>query len=98
MTIGIEAGKAFKKNKTGVENYAFSIIKHILRQSRPRKLSGRDQFFLYINPKEAGDGLKNFKNAILKPLSWPFKFGWTQFRLGAELIANPPDILFLPAH
>ncbi|MEK9165257.1 MAG: glycosyltransferase family 1 protein, partial [Patescibacteria group bacterium] len=36
--------------------------------------------------------------AIIKQLSWPFKFGWTQFRLGAELIANPPDILFLPAH
>lgn len=98
MTIGIEASKAFKKNKTGVENYACSIIERLL------KIDDKNQFVLYVNPKEMGDGLKtdNFiskhKNAILKPLSWPLKFGWTQFRLGAELIANPPDILFLPAH
>jgi len=98
MTIGIESSKAFKKNKTGVENYTYSIIKHLL------KIDSKNQFVLYVNPKETNGALKNSKfisnnkNAIIKQLSWPFKFGWTQFRLSAELIAKPPDVLFLPAH
>lgn len=31
-------------------------------------------------------------------LKWPFKFLWTQIRLSWEILKNPVDILFVPAH
>jgi len=40
------------------------------------------QFFLY-----------NHEN-----LKWPYKFFWTQIRLSWELLKNPVDVLFVPAH
>jgi len=37
----------------------------------------------------------NFRGKVLK---WPFKFFWTQGRLSLEMLAKPPDVLFVPAH
>lgn len=31
-------------------------------------------------------------------LKWPFNFFWTQIRLSWEMLKNPVDVLFIPAH
>lgn len=46
------------------------------------------------------DDFKNHQFFLLsrENLKWPFKFGWTQIRLSLEMLKNPPDVLFVPAH
>ena len=46
------------------------------------------------------DDFKNHQFFVYdkRSLKWPFKFGWTQIRLGWEMLKNKPDILFVPAH
>lgn len=92
MIIGIDASRANRDNKTGTEWYAYHIIQEL------KKIVSRDEVRLYTNfPLKSGlENLpSNFKE---KRLSWPPKYFWTQIRLWRELILNPPDLLFVPAH
>lgn len=100
--IGISATKAFTAKQTGVERYTASIIKNILA------LDSQNKYILYLDPKEGGVQLKDEsrlfsflskeKKYTIKQLNWPFVFGWTQLRLAAEMLNQPPDVLFIPAH
>lgn len=93
MTIGIDASRANKSNKTGVEWYSYHLIQEL------KKITPADvQVLLYTNEKLKDgleDGPKNFKEKIL---NWPPKYLWTQIRLAWELFFNAPDVLFVPAH
>lgn len=56
------------------------------------------RFVLYSRDPLDGDLAnlpKKFKSQILR---WPFRFFWTQIRLAWEMLSNPPDLLFVPAH
>jgi len=91
MIIGIDASRAFQKNKTGIEEYSFQVIKH-LRDKLDNK-----QVILYCNPAI------NTKPDFELPKNWKIKFlrapiFWTQFRLSVEMLFHPPDVLFVPAH
>lgn len=46
------------------------------------------------------DDYKNHQFFIYnrETLKWPFKYGWTQFRMSWEMKKNPLDVLFVPAH
>ncbi|NCN07301.1 glycosyltransferase family 4 protein [Candidatus Falkowbacteria bacterium] len=93
MKIGIDASRANKQNKTGVEWYSYHLIQEL------KKITPADiQVLLYTNEKLQG-GLENcpsnFKERVL---NWPPKYLWTQIRLALELFLNPPDALFVPAH
>src|SRR3990167_2305876 len=89
MIIGIEATKAFENEKTGVGWYTYYLIE-ALGKFQPYDI----KFVLYVNP------WSNVKCQMsnIKFLKWPLKYFWTQGRLSLEMIANPPDILFIPAH
>jgi len=57
------------------------------------------KFILYTGEKLKGDlGIMPNANFQEKILNWPPKYLWTQIRLWWELLANPPDVLFVPAH
>jgi glycosyltransferase involved in cell wall biosynthesis len=91
MTIGIDASRAFQKNKTGIEEYSFQVIKHL-----SDKLE-KDQVVLYCNPAI------NTKPDFKLPENWKVKFlrapiFWTQIRLSLEMLFHPVDVLFVPAH
>ncbi len=92
MKIGIHIGSAFSKEKTGVEEYAFRLIKNISKLDDAKK----HQFVLYSNPKnniKYPDLPDNFE---IKELRSPFF--WTKLRLSLEIIKNPPDVLFVLAN
>lgn len=93
MTIGIDASRANKDNKTGVEWYSYHLIQEL------KKITPADvQVLLYTNEKlkaDLGDCPVNFKEKIL---NWPPKYLWTQIRLAIELMFHAPDALFVPAH
>ncbi len=89
--IGIDASRAFVKNRTGIEEYSYQVIKHLRTELK------NEQVILYLR---WGDR-KNIDFEI--PPKWQVKellkkYFWTQFGLSAELLVNPVDVLFVPAH
>lgn len=90
MIIGVDASRAAKKYLTGTEYYSREIIKNIYQ------LDSINQYILYTSNPLGGDLANlppNFKIKIMK-----FPKLWSQIRLAFELLKNPPDILFEPAH
>lgn len=93
MTIGIDASRAFVKTKTGIEEYAYRVIKHL------RDCLGDQQVILYLDPRVNKLEYIDFD----LPENWKTKFlrapvFWTQARLSLEMLFHPVDILFIPAH
>lgn len=90
LTIGIDASRAVKQNRTGTEIYGWEIIKELAEIDR------ENHYFLYAPylPKDR-DAIKakNFKWCILEQRRL-----WSQVRLARELKRNPPDVLFIPSH
>ena len=94
MLIAIDASRAFIKERTGTENYSYQLIKAIA------KLDHRNQYILYTRfpnhpniPNNSNEFPVNFsrKNIANRRL-------WTQIGLAKEMLINPPDVLFVPAH
>lgn len=92
MIIGIDASRANESERTGTEWYAYHLIQEF------KKLDSKNEFRLY-SPGPLKDGLENlpdnFQSRVLKS---PTEILWTQTRLSAEMLVNPPDVLFVPAH
>ncbi|MFC1645208.1 glycosyltransferase family 4 protein [Patescibacteria group bacterium] len=94
MKIGIDASRAFLKNRTGIEEYSYRVIKNL------RDKLKNHQVILYLR--------KGQKEIIEKdnfdiPNNWSveeirFPRFWTQAGLSIEMLLNPIDILFVPAH
>ncbi len=94
MRIGIEASRANRPVKTGVEWYAW----HVIRQMKTLPESAKHEWLLYTNDALNGgleSGPENWKE---KRLPWPPKYLWTQARLTWEMMKRAPDVLFVPAH
>jgi len=89
MRIGIDASRAFQKNRTGIEEYSYQIIENLMN-----KLEGH-RVILYIRENQKID-FKLPNNWKTKVIKWPYL--WTQIGLSLELLFHPVDILFIPAH
>ncbi len=94
MLIGIDASRANKKNKTGIEWYSY----HLIQALKKIPLKPGDKFVLYSRNKLKGELAHLPDNWQSKILSWPFKYIWTHIRLCLEVFFNSPDVLFVPAH
>ncbi len=95
MRIRINAKAAVQKNRTGVEEYAYQVIKHLMRLPEAKE----HQFFLLV-PKNRHEKF-DFplpENFIIKELYWPFPFFWSQIRLTWEMLMNPRDVFFVHVH
>lgn len=94
MDIGIEASRANRPVKTGVEWYAYHLIQAIKELPEAQSSTWK----LYAN-EALRDGLE-----VLPPnwqevrLPWPPRYLWTQGRLSLEMLQRPPKTLFVPAH
>ncbi|MGI8642873.1 MAG: glycosyltransferase family 4 protein [Thermomicrobiales bacterium] len=86
--IGIDASKLRVAQRTGTEHYTARLIAHLPLLDRDEEvrlyLNGRDR------PAEARDDL------ALRQI--PFPRVWTHARLSWEMLRQPPDVLFVPAH
>ncbi|MFH1286154.1 MAG: glycosyltransferase family 1 protein [Candidatus Magasanikbacteria bacterium] len=103
MRIGIDASRANKKQKTGVEWYAFFLIEHLKKlKTGPvqfGKYKGEPvEFILYSETELKGSLAKLPEGWSSKVLHWPPKRFWTQIRLSLEMLFYKPDVLFIPAH
>ncbi|MGI6103946.1 MAG: glycosyltransferase family 4 protein [Patescibacteria group bacterium] len=100
MIIGIDASRAFIKNRTGIEEYSYQVIKHLVNELKGHEV------VLYLRKNSANyefdadarmiDNVKLPANWKLKVIKWP-RF-WTQGGLSLEMLLNPVDVLFVPAH
>lgn len=89
MQIGIDISRIAATARTGTENYTYELLGALARVDR------RTAYTLYCNRIPAA----------LPPLGQNFRLRriplarlWTHLRLSAEVIAHPPDTLFIPAH
>jgi glycosyltransferase involved in cell wall biosynthesis len=92
MLIGIEASRANKPAKTGVEWYAW----HLIQGLKQATIDDKNSWILYTNALLHG-GLETLpENWFEVRAAWPFPYGWTQLRLAWEMYRRPVDVLFLP--
>ncbi len=92
MKLIIDASRANKKERTGVEWYAFKMItalKKVIPQETEVLLLTKENLM-----DDFGELPKNWKH---KKLLWPFPRFWTQLRLSWEMRKHKNDILFIPA-
>jgi glycosyltransferase involved in cell wall biosynthesis len=93
MTIGIDASRANKIEKTGTEWYSYHLIQELKKITDPK-----DQFILYSRENLRGDLGELPMNWQSRVLNWSPKKLWTQARLSWEMWQRPPEMLFVPAH
>jgi len=89
MKIGIDGSRAFIKNRTGIEEYSYQVIKNLRNKLRSA------QVVLYLKHDQKVD--------FDLPDSWSIRKLWaprlwTQLRLSLEILRHPVDVLFIPAH
>lgn len=96
MKIGIDGSRAFIKNRTGIEEYSYRVIKNLRNELGENQacLPVR-QVVLYIRKKQEID-FELPKNWKVKMICFP-RF-WTQLGLSLEMLLHPVDTLFVPAH
>lgn len=93
MTIGIDASRANKIEKTGTEWYSYHLIQEL------KKITDqKDQFILYSRESLRGDLGALPPNWQSRVLNWSPQKLWTQVRFSAEMWQRPPELLFVPAH
>lgn len=90
MHLGIDASRAFKREKTGVEWYSYELIRELVRTKPPECT-----ITLYTNHTSV-DCPEDLL-AYCKQLRWPPKRLWSIIRLTSELFFHPPDVLFIPS-
>ncbi len=98
MLIGIDASRAVSESPTGTEVYSRELIRAWLAIDRrnsyrlyTRAPVERD-FFAPTEGESAGGPDRFAVRSI------PFPRLWTHARLSVEMLAQPPDLLFVPAH
>lgn len=90
---GIDANVLTRSNKTGTERYVSELLSFM--QKNP--LQKNERVLLYVSePVEELSSLP--AGWEMKVLNWKLKKGWTHGRLSWELLRNPPDVFFSPAH
>lgn len=89
MIIGIDASRAFKRQRTGIEEYSYQIIKNLVNEIREHEV------VLYLRSSQKTD-FNLPDNWKIKIIKWP-RF-WTQVGLSLEMFLRPVDALFIPAH
>ncbi|KKQ81186.1 MAG: Glycosyl transferase group 1, partial [Candidatus Moranbacteria bacterium GW2011_GWD2_38_7] len=101
MKIGIDASRAFLKNRTGIEEYSYRVIDGLKNNLQ------NEQVVLYVrktdNLQLTTDNGNTKINELELPANWSVKVikwprFWTQIGLSLELLLHPIDALFVPAH
>ena len=92
MKIGIDASRAFVEEKTGTEEYSYELISHMASDF---SFSKEDEIFLFVKWGTHIDFALP-SNFFVKEIEGNFL--WTQWHLSCELMKNPVDVLFVPAH
>jgi glycosyltransferase involved in cell wall biosynthesis len=89
MKIGIDGSRAFLKQRTGVEEYSYQVIKRLQGRLKEHRV------ILYVRGYQVVD-FPLPENWRVRKIHCPRL--WTQVGLSLELFFRPVDVLFVPAH
>jgi glycosyltransferase involved in cell wall biosynthesis len=90
VLVGIDASRAVIAQRTGTEVYSLHLIRGLLEGGRAHR------FRLYFSqppPQGLIPVVDHCERRVI-----PFPRLWTHLRLSAEMLARPPDVLFVPSH
>lgn len=90
MNVGIDASRAVSGAPTGTEYYSQALIDALLSLDSPFR------FRLYTRSLPQPALFPATGNYSVRAI--PFPRLWTHLRLSYEMLADPPDTLFVPAH
>jgi len=90
LTVGIDASRATREQRTGTEGYSLHLLRALLR------LDASKQYVLYYNSPPQPGLMPDFAHVEQRVI--PFPRLWTHVRLSWEMARRPPDVLFVPAH
>lgn len=94
MLIGIDATRANKPEKTGVEWYAWHLIQELKKITQ-----GDGNSWVLYTREPLRDELSALpENWYEVRAKWLPKRMWTQVRMSWEMWRRPADVLFVPAH
>ena len=96
ILIGIDGNEANVKNRVGIGEYAFQLLKQL--ESQKSKVKSQKSFFIYLKEKPLPDLPRETEGWKYKVFG-PKKF-WTQFALPLHLYFESPrpDVFFSPTH
>ena len=89
LEIGIDASRMAVVARTGTEHYTFELLGALAQ------IDCSTRYRLYCNQMPAALPALGANFALRR---MPFARLWTHARLSAEVLAHPPDVLFVPAH
>jgi len=92
MNIGFDASRANRPHKSGVEWYAYHLLRNFYN------LDQKNNFILYTEKHLQSELLPPAPNFQEKVLNWPLPRFWTLGRLSLEMAWHKPDLLFIPSH
>ncbi|MBI4268452.1 glycosyltransferase family 4 protein [Candidatus Uhrbacteria bacterium] len=87
MIIGIDISPACRKEKTGIEWYAWHVTRGLLARK-----ANDIEYRLYSDVS-----CEDSFDADMRALSWPSRYFWPELRESIEILAHAPDLLFVPA-
>jgi len=90
VLIGVDASRAVIAQRTGTEVYLLNLIRALL------ELDTDHRFRLYFNGTPAPGLFPDVPHCEQRVI--PFPRLWTHLRLSAEMLLDPPDVLFVPSH
>lgn len=89
--IGIDGSRLSLCRRTGTENYSREIVAHLLGLDLPV------DWRIYLNEPPSSATTRHW-SALAETRSIPAPRLWTHGRLSAEMVRQPPDVLFVPSH
>src|SRR5215472_4964344 len=90
MLIGVDASRVTRPQRTGTENYSLYVLRELLSQDDV------NAYRLYLSAPLSIGLLPESPRASTKLIRLPRL--WTQVGLSREMLARPPDVLFVPSH
>ncbi|MCL6430672.1 MAG: glycosyltransferase family 4 protein [Anaerolineae bacterium] len=92
MLIGIDASRAAVDQRTGTENYSVQVIRGLVQAGRDHRF----RLYLRSSPSPPHGLLPEGPQVHWRKVG-PRRL-WTHVGLSCEMLRNPPDVLFIPAH
>ena len=89
--VGVDASRSTVRPRTGTEEYSWRLIRQLVERDLVHRYR-----LCYNGAPESTDLACLSARAEVRLM--PFPRLWTHARLSAEMLARPPDLLFVPSH
>jgi glycosyltransferase involved in cell wall biosynthesis len=90
LRIGVDASRTTRRERTGTENYSVHILGGMLAAQSPHR------FRLYLSEPLPPGVIPHAEDHDQRIIRLPRL--WTQVGLTAEMLRDPPDVLYVPSH